>query len=241
MKRPRPSRRVRRTPRPPVVRSDQLGTALWAIVQPYLQPLTQRGSESVGHGLLWLSANPRRRQGAIASLVVVMLGWSAWSLFSAPLSASSYATPPEAMVIQSDATAVPASSVSDADAVLVTVAGYNQASIAAGQSIRADIVQPFLAEDGRTWQEVRTEFTRRVRRGETTDAELVRWGVVDSQITGNTAVLTTKEVWNVITTVGGAVISSRSGTMIEATYTLRRASNGTNWLITDVTTIVLIA
>ena len=181
MKRVRPSPRLRRTPLRPVVQPDQIGALLWRHVRPYLRLPIQHGSGLLARGLAWLAVRPLQRQIAMVILVGLVLGWSVWSLISpAPLISSQVYQ--EAPLTPIEATTVPDTSVSDADAVLVTVAGYNQASIAAGQSIRADVLQPFLAEDGRTWPQVQTEFVRRVRRGETTDAELVRWGVVDSQI-----------------------------------------------------------
>ena len=244
MPRTRVSPRMRRTRRQPIINTPQIGTTIWNAAIPFVQPLWQRGELIIAHFLTWLIAHPMRWRVAIGGLLVIVFGWSAWSLIGLPESSSTQQMQPVVAVAPPAASGVPATPVaalSDADTVLVVISAYNQASIAAGQTMRADLLQPYLAPEGRAWSQASTEFARRVRRGETADAELVRWGVVESTISNEQATMTTREVWNVITAVGGTIISSRRGTMTETTYTLRRDDYGSGWMITDVTTTVLIA
>lgn len=242
MPRTRPSPMRRPAPRR-VSRSAQLGEHLWRGFAPYRSWVIPVIDAVVTRGLVWLFAHPLRFRIVVGVSVSLLLGWSVWS-FVAPTAQTPPAVP--AGVAQSvpvlPAGATPTVAVSsDEDALILTVAAYNQASIAAGQTLRVDLLQPYLAQDGQVWQQVQTEFARRVRRGETTEAELVRWGVVTSQITSATATLTTKEVWDVTTSVGGTIVSSRRGTMTETVYTLRRGTVPGSWLITNATTTVLIA
>jgi hypothetical protein len=124
----------------------------------------------------------------------------------------------------------------DADAAVVqVVAQYNQASIAAGLLIRADVVAPFLAPDGTAWQQVQAEFQRRAAHNETHDAALERWGIVRTATHGDTATVTTQEEWSQVVSVSGHVTRSTRGMLARITYTLRRSPAAPlGWLITDV-------
>ncbi|MEN9933895.1 MAG: hypothetical protein RLZZ387_474, partial [Chloroflexota bacterium] len=84
------------------------------------------------------------------------------------------------------------------------------------------------------------EFARRAQRGETSDAALVRWGVLRSVVDGDTALIETQEQWDVITSVGPSVVSSRRGVLVRNRYQLRRAAPGT-WQIATVETTPVIS
>jgi hypothetical protein len=101
------------------------------------------------------------------------------------------------------------------------------------------VLAPYLAADGEAWREVQGEFERRARQGETSDAQLVRWGVLRTTITGDAARVETQEQWDVITSVGPAVMSSRRGVLVRNEYELRRGAAGV-WQIAAVTTTPVI-
>lgn len=123
---------------------------------------------------------------------------------------------------------------------LAVVAAYNQASITAALLGRADVMAPYLAPDGTAWQEVQAEYQRRATRAETHEPTLTRWGALQTTVTGDTARVETQEQWNDITSVGGAVISSRRGILTHNTYELRRAATSGRWQITTVTSVSVI-
>jgi hypothetical protein len=126
------------------------------------------------------------------------------------------------------------------EAVLAVVAGYNQASIAAGLLARADLLAPYLAPDGTAWRDVQDAYEQRRARGETTDAGLQRWGVLEVQVTGDTARVKTQEQWDAVTSVGGEIVSSRRGVLTRNTYHLRRSPQA-SWLIVSVDSTTLIS
>lgn len=119
--------------------------------------------------------------------------------------------------------------------VLAVVAGYNQASISAGLLGRTDLLAPYLDGQGAAWRQVQAEYARRAQRGETSDATLARWGVLRIVVTGGTALVETKEQWDVITSVGPTVISSRRGVLVRNSYQLHRTPDGV-WQIRSVDT-----
>lgn len=125
-------------------------------------------------------------------------------------------------------------------AILSVIAHYNQASIAAGLLGKADLLAPYLAPEGAAWKAVQAEYARRQARGETSDAALVRWGVLQIQVADDVAWITTQEQWDVVTSVGGAVIASRRGVLVRNTYELRRSPQA-GWLIVTVQTTTLVA
>jgi hypothetical protein len=128
----------------------------------------------------------------------------------------------------------------EGETVIAVIAAYNQASIGAGLLGRSDLLAPYLTPDGEAWQQVQAEFARRAQRGETSDASLVRWGVLSSVVAGDTALIETQEQWDVITSVGPSVVSSRRGALVRNRYHLRRTAAGA-WQIAEVETTPVIA
>jgi hypothetical protein len=59
-------------------------------------------------------------------------------------------------------------------------------------------------------------------------------------VDGNSATVETQEQWDDITSVGGAVVSSKRGILTRNTYALRRSPSLGRWLITTVTSTVVI-
>jgi hypothetical protein len=123
--------------------------------------------------------------------------------------------------------------------VLTVVAAYNQASISAGLLGRVELLEPYLARDGEAWRAAQAEYERRQQRGETSDASLVRWGVLRLEIQGDIATLETQEQWDVLTTVGPTVISSQRGVLARNRYELRRTEADV-WRIVAVETMPVI-
>jgi hypothetical protein len=126
------------------------------------------------------------------------------------------------------------------DAVLTMIAAYNQASITAGRLGDDTLLAPFFAPESPAWQQVQAEYTRRRQRGELSDAALVRWGVLAIHLDGDTARVETQEQWDVVTSLGGTVTSSRRGVLTRNVYILRRALDG-GWRIVRVETTPLVA
>lgn len=170
--------------------------------------------------------------GVLGALLVV------WTLL--PLVAPA---PPRAAATAPAATPVaptPAAAPEVERQVLAVITSYNQASISAGLLARPDLLAPYLAPDGAAWTAVQTEYARRLARGETSDAALTRWGVLQLQVADDTATVVTQEQWDVVTSVGGSVIRSRRGVLTRNTYTLRR-DGASAWRITDIETVTLVA
>jgi hypothetical protein len=124
--------------------------------------------------------------------------------------------------------------------VLNVVAEYNQASIAAAVLGRSDPMAPYLAPDGKTWEEVQAEYQRRATRGETHNPALTRWGVLQIVVDGDAATVETQEQWDDVISVGGQVVSSRRGILTRNSYTLRHSPSLNRWQITNVATTTLI-
>jgi hypothetical protein len=124
--------------------------------------------------------------------------------------------------------------------VLAAVVAYNQASIAASLLGSPNVLAPYLTPDGEAWRQVQAEFARRAQRGEMSEAALVRWGVLRSVVDGNTALIETQEQWDVITSVGQSIVSSRRGVLVRNRYQLRYTVAGT-WQIAAVETTPVIA
>jgi hypothetical protein len=123
--------------------------------------------------------------------------------------------------------------------VLAVVAAYNQASINAGLLGRVELLEPYLARDGEAWREAQAEYERRQQRGETSDASLVRWGVLRLEIQGDIATLETQEQWDVLTSMGPTVISSQRGVLVRNHYELQR-TEADAWQIVGVETTPVI-
>ena len=126
------------------------------------------------------------------------------------------------------------------DEVLNVVAAYNQASIAAAVLGRPDPMAPYLAPDGKTWDEVQAEYQRRATRSETHNPALTRWGVLRIAVASDIATIETQEQWDDMMSVGGQVVSSQRGILTHNIYTLRRSPSLNLWLITDVATTTVI-
>ena len=124
--------------------------------------------------------------------------------------------------------------------VLTVVAAYNQASITAAVLNKADPMAPYLAPDGTAWAEVQAEYRRRATRGETHDPALTRWGVLNVAVNGDIATVETQEQWDDITSVGGEVVSSRRAVLTRNRYELRHSPSLGRWLITAVTSSLII-
>jgi hypothetical protein len=127
----------------------------------------------------------------------------------------------------------------DDQTVVNVVAAYNQASITAAVLGRADAMAPYLAPDGRAWADVQAEYQRRASRGETHDPALTRWGILRVAIDADTAIVETQEQWDDLTSVGGQVVSSQRGVLTQNVYHLRRAPSIESWLISDITTTIV--
>ncbi|MGQ9828780.1 MAG: hypothetical protein ACUVSY_09005 [Roseiflexus sp.] len=115
---------------------------------------------------------------------------------------------------------------------------YNQSSVLAAIQGRAEILIPYLTPDGPARQAVIQEYARRSETGERHQATLVRWGVLESDITPERAWVDTQEQWDVIITIGERIVSSRRGILTRNRYVLRRDDDG--WRIIDIATTTLI-
>jgi hypothetical protein len=124
--------------------------------------------------------------------------------------------------------------------VLAVVAAYNQASIAAAVLNKADAMAPYLAPDGQAWAQIQAEYQRRATKGETHDPALTRWGILQIAVKSDTATVETQEQWDDIASVGGEVVSSKRGILTRNTYELRRSPSPGRWLITAVTSTLVI-
>ena len=129
---------------------------------------------------------------------------------------------------------------SDTQAAINLIAAYNQASIAAAVLNRADAVAAYLAPDGNAWAEVQAEYQRRIRTGETHHPALSRWGILRVAVDTDTAIVETQEQWDDLTSVSGAVVSSKRGLLTLNVYHLRRVLQTERWLITAISTTDII-
>jgi hypothetical protein len=196
----------------------------------------------------WLLARPLVDRGLSAFLraprvlmaLVAVVGLALTILAIVPLvaarPASSTAHPTNAGQVATPTAA--ADRHSEQAAVLAVIAGYNQASIAAGLLARTDLLAPYLAPEGTAWRDVQAAYERRRARGETIDAALTRWGVLHVRVTSDSALVETQEQWDVVTSVGGVVISSRRGVLTRNAYSLRRSPQA-GWLIVAVESTTL--
>ncbi len=132
----------------------------------------------------------------------------------------------------------PTPAITPANDIVRFLAAYNQASALAAAQGRAALLESYLAPDGPAWQAVVAEYARRTSAGERRDSTLVRWGVLQSDITSAGGWIDTQEQWDVVITVGGRIVSSRRGVLTRNRYWLRRDADG--WRIVDATTIEVI-
>ena len=185
-----------------------------------------------------LVARPRVLQLASVLLGMVIVGLALRSLLpsAAPLAPAGAS----AASAQTIATAMPPPAGSDTQAAINLIAAYNQASIAAAVLNRADAVAAYLAPDGNAWAEVQAEYQRRIRTGETHHPALSRWGILRVAVDTDTAIVETQEQWDDLTSVGGAIVSSKRGLLTQNVYHLRRVPQTERWLITAISTTDII-
>lgn len=211
--------------------------------------ITARESEWPAALVSWLLARPlvdrplsallRTPRTLMATVAVAGLALTALTVLPLVFARSAPRSTHEMNVDQAAPPTAPADRPRE-EAVLAVIAAYNQASIAAGLLARADLLAPYLAPEGAAWRDVQAAYERRRARGETTDAALQRWGVLEVQVTGDTALVETQEQWDVVASVGGEIISSRRGVLTRNTYRLRRSPQA-GWLIVSVDSTTLIS
>jgi len=193
---------------------------------------------AVDHMLARLLSYPRALQstGIVVGLLMALL-----ALYPLVFPSSRLAAPATAAVA-APAAAKPQErpGIPTDQEVLAVVAAYNQASIAAAVLNKADAMAPYLAPDGQAWAEVRAEYQRRATKGETHDPALTRWGILQIAVNRDTATVETQEQWDDIASVGGEVISSKRGILTRNSYDLRRSPSLGRWLITSVTSALVI-
>jgi hypothetical protein len=185
-----------------------------------------------------LLARPRVLQLAGVLLGMVIVGLALRSLLpSAPPLVPAGASAASAQAV---ATAMPPATGSETQAAIDLVAAYNQASIAGAVLNRADAMAAYLAPDGNAWAEIQAEYQRRISTGETHHPALSRWGILRVAVDADTAVVETQEQWDELTSVSGAVVSSKRGLLTQNVYHLRRAPSTERWLITTISTTNII-
>lgn len=167
--------------------------------------------------------------GAGAGLVIWHMG--------AVLRASD-ATPNLARIADVRERPLPTPAMTLTDDVVRFLAAYNQASALAAAHGQAALLEPYLAPDGPAWQSVAAEYARRAGAGERRNATLVRWGVLQSDVTSAGGWIDTQEQWDVVITIGGRIIDSRRGVLTRNRYWLRQDAGG--WRIVDAATTEVI-
>jgi hypothetical protein len=188
--------------------------------------------------------HPRALLVAASLIGLYLTAWSLAPLFTVT-SLSQAAAAPEVGGAGSIKLAAPSTGALDEvqqgeREVLAVITAYNQVSITAGVLGEPAHMAPYLAPEGAAWHQVDVEYQRREGRGETTDAALSRWGVLRIAVQHDTALVETQEQWDVVTSVGSEVISSRRGVLSRNSYRLRRSTTG-QWLIVAIETTLLVA
>lgn len=148
------------------------------------------------------------------------------------------ATPNLARIADVHEFSLPTPAMTPNDDVVRFLAAYNQASALAAAHGQAALLEPYLAPDGPAWQAVAAEYARRAGAGERRNATLVRWGVLQSDVTSAGGWIDTQEQWDVVITVGGRIIDSRRGVLTRNRYWLRQDAGG--WRIVDAATTEVI-
>jgi hypothetical protein len=180
---------------------------------------------------------PRWTQWSAGLICLLFLGWSFWSMRAA--------TPALPSVVDASATSISAptrkssfaeQASTDRATPLHIIFAYNAASIAAGQMGDSTLLHPFLTATGPARDAADAEFDRRSRRLERHDPELVRWGLLTSDIGATTARIETQEVWHDTTLIGGRVISADRNMITRHTYHLVRQDTAQPWLIEHIET-----
>ncbi|MCS6841943.1 MAG: hypothetical protein NZ699_01755 [Roseiflexus sp.] len=176
---------------------------------------------------------PRMLMTAALGVGAALAIWHIGALQPAPADTPSLMRIPN---VSAPATSTPATTI--ADDVVQFLAAYNQASALAAARGQAALLEPYLAPDSPAWQSVAAEYARRASVGERRDASLVRWGVLQGDITSAGGWVDTQEQWDVAITVGGRIVSSRRGVLTRNRYWLRRDADG--WRIVDAATTEVI-
>lgn len=114
---------------------------------------------------------------------------------------------------------------------LAVVGAYNAASIAAAASGDAAPVLAFFADDSGEPDAIRVEFARRADNHERHRSTLVRWGVAEQAVRGNSALIETQEVWDDQVFRDGERVDSRRGTTMRIRYRLSRTGASAPWRI----------
>lgn len=235
--------RGRRVPlsSPPTTRRGENRASRW-LVEEALRWLLDR--PAIDRALLSVLRHPRALL-VVASLIGLCLtAWSLASLFTVTSPPQAAAAPDVGRSSGIELAAVSTGALDEVQQgereVLAVISAYNQASITAGVLGEPAHMAPYLAPEGAAWHQVDVEYQRREGRGETTDAALNRWGVLRIEVQHDTALVETQEQWDVVTSVGGEVISSRRGVLSRNSYQLRRSASG-QWLIVAIETTPLVA
>lgn len=186
----------------------------------------QRAGEDV---LRWMLGKPRTLQAA----AVLLCGLLALHSFALHPSRTPAVTPfASTPTHQPSVVARQTGTDADTPAAIAAVERYNQASIAAGRTGDVSLLAPLLVPNGPAWSAIQAEYARRLAATEQHDAVLRRWGVLESSIQGDSAIVVTQELWDDVARSAGRITASEHGLLARNTYTLRRGSSG--WLIVDV-------
>lgn len=194
----------------------------------------------------WVLAHPvvdwlltialRYPRALIVAAVVTGAALAIWHI--AALQRMPEVTPGLARVANVQGHPLPSPAMTTTDEAVRFLAAYNQASALAAAQGRADLLEPYLAPGGPAWQSAASEYARRASAGERRDAALVRWGVLQSDLTSAGGWIDTQEQWDVVITVGGRIVSSRRGVLTRTRYWLRQDLDG--WRIVDAATTEVI-
>lgn len=194
----------------------------------------------------WLLARPavdqlltialRYPRALIVAAIVTGAVLAIWHIVS--LQHAPEATPNLARAADVQGHPPPSPVMTTTDEVVHFLAAYNQASALAAAQGRADLLEPYLAPGGPAWQSAAAEYARRASAGERRDAALVRWGVLQNDLTSAGGWIDTQEQWDVVITVGGRIVSSRRGVLTRTRYWLRHDLDG--WRIVDAATTEVI-
>lgn len=114
------------------------------------------------------------------------------------------------------------------DAILATLASYNQAETQAAARLDITPLLPYLEPGSPLLQRRTIQLEERRRRNAPHETALQRWSVGDITIQGANATAVTQETWS---NREGGEVGPREAT-IRATYTLHRDAAG-HWLIAD--------
>jgi hypothetical protein len=220
-----------------IPRDQRLPRARTIIRQAQLQSLIRRVGDWGDRLIVRLFVRPWLLQVVALVLALLYLAWS----FVGATAVRSTTRPP--MEQERPLPVLPgADMAASAPAVepLQVVAAYNAASIAAGRTGDVTVLYPFLTPTGAAKQAVQAEFERRSQRLEMHAPELVRWGLVRSDVSETQAMVETQEVWNDQTLIGGVVTGAERNMIFRHTYHLLRQDPTQPWLIERVDTMPVV-